>query len=523
MDYAKRFFANIGDFTSRMTPSQVMLLLGVVVGSIVGIIMLTDWLGSVTYARLYANIDQQDAGEIVAFLEDNKIPYQLGTNGTTIEVPSDQVYKVRISLASEGLPRGGSMGYSIFDQNNLGMTDFLQNLNFRRALEGELTRTITQMREVQAARVHIVMPKERLFKRDQKEPTASVVLKLGGAGTLSKRQLQGISHLVASSVEGLKPANITVVDYNGNLLSSGQEDDALAGLSSSQLEVRQQVETYLEDKAQTMLDEVLGSGTAIVRVTADLDFQQIERTAETFDPNTPSIRSEERTKQSASSSDKSEEASEASTEDAVETTITNYELNKTVEHIVNAVGNVGRLSIAVLVDGTYDAVTTEAGEAESAYQPRSQEELDRLAAIVRNAVGFDQTRNDQIEMVNIAFDRQNMESDREALDSMYMREFYLDIAKRVGVVLAIVLGLLYMRKKASKLFSALGKLMPAPPPPPPPQPEPELVQPIQREEEPPVPEIEPEKRAPRLVDQMQKTAQKSPEEIAKVIKTLMID
>lgn len=522
MEYIKNLFRNLGEFTSRMTPSQVMLLLGVIAGTVVGAILLAGWLGDITYSRLYTDLDQREAGDIVAYLNDHKIPYQLRDNGATIEVPSDDVYQVRLSLAAEGLPSAGSVGYSIFDQNNLGMTDFLQNLNFRRALEGELTRTITQMNEVRAARVHIVLPKERLFKQDQKPPTASVALKLSGVGGLSKRQLQGISHLVASSVEGLKPGNITIVDYSGNLLSSGQEDDKLAGLSSSQLEVRQQVEDYLQQKAQTMLDGVLGAGKAIVRVTADLNFQQLERTAETYDPNSPSIRSEERTRQTASASDKAEEAEESTSEEGTETTITNYELNRTVEHIVNAVGTIDRLSVAVLVDGTYSAVEGTGGAVEQIYQPRAQDELDRFASIVRNAVGFDQTRNDQIEMVNIAFDRQNLENDQRALDSMYMRDFYWEVARKVGLILLIVIGLLYLKKKGSKLLKALSAILPAPPLPPPPRPQPVGVQAIQDEEEPPL-IIEAEKRKPRLVDQMQKTAEERPEEIAKVIKTLMID
>ncbi|MEE8577078.1 MAG: flagellar basal-body MS-ring/collar protein FliF, partial [candidate division Zixibacteria bacterium] len=320
MEFFKTFSKNVSDFTSRMTPSQVMLLIGVIAGSIVGAILLAGWIGDIRYARLYSNLEEAEAGEVITYLADNKIPYEISADGTGIDVPADEVYGLRISLASEGLPRAGHVGYSIFDQNNLGMTDFIQNLNFRRALEGELTQTIMQLNEVKAARVHIVMPKERLFKRDQQEATASVVLKLSGQGSLSKRQVQGISHLVASSVEGLKPNSITIVDYEGNLLSSGREDNALAGLSSSQLEVRQNVESYLQNKAQTMLDGVLGSGSSIIRVTADLNFRQLERTAETYDPNAPSIRSEERTKQLASTSDKNQETNESASEDNTETT-----------------------------------------------------------------------------------------------------------------------------------------------------------------------------------------------------------
>ena len=522
MEYLKNLFKNIGAVVGKMSPGQVMMLFGVIAGGIVGIIFVVGLIGDVNYSRLYSNLDESEAGEVVNYLSDHKIPYKLTGDGTSIEIPSNQVYQARISLAAEGLPRSGTIGYSIFDQNNLGMTDFLQNLNFRRALEGELTRTIMQLREVKAARVHIVMPKDRLFKEDKQDATASVVLKLTGNG-LTRQQIAGITHLVASSVEGLTPSNITIVDYDGNLLSSGQEVDQLAGLSSSQLEVRKQVEGYLENKAQSMLDGVLGTGKALVRVTTDLNFSQLEKTAETYDPNSPSIRSEEKTKATSAATDKPDESAESNQQDNNETTITNYELNKTVEHIINAIGTIERLSVAVLVDGTYGgAAGGEGGAGEPAYTPRSQEELDRLAAIVKNAVGFDQQRNDQLEIVNIPFDRQDLETDQNALDSMYMREFYMEIAKKIGLVLLALIALMYFRKKARKLFASLGRLVASIPMAPAPAPQ-QVVAAEEPEEEIPEIKVEPEKRKPRLVDQMQKTAKDRPEEIAKVIKTIMLD
>ena len=452
MEYFKTFFGNISDFTSRMTPSQVMMLFGVIVGSIAGSILLFGWVQSVTYAPLYSNLEAEEAGEVAAYLGDNKIPYKLGAGGTSISIPSSQVYSTRIVLATQGLPRSGNIGYSIFDQNNLGMTDFLQNLNFRRALEGELTRTIMQINEVKSARVHIVMPKDRLFSRDKKEATASVLLKLKRSGGLTKHQVNGISHLIASSVEGLRPSNITIIDYDGNLLTSGTETDVLAGLSSSQLEVRKNVEHYLELKAQSLLDGVLGTGKSIVRVTTDLDFQQLERTSEIYDANTPSIRSEERTKSTTTVAQSSEEASESSEDGTNETTITNYELNKTIEHIVNATGNIERLSVALIVDGVYEEVEDADGELTQVYKPRPQEELDRLAALVKNAVGFDQTRNDQMEIVNLPFERRNLDMDREMLDKMYEREMYMDIGKDVGLVFLALFALRYLKKKSGRFF-----------------------------------------------------------------------
>ncbi len=168
MNYFKQLLKNLLDFARAMTPSQAIMLIGVTAGLIVGIFVVTSWLGHVTYSTLYSNLDSSEAGEIINYLNENNIPYELSNGGGTVSVPSGDVYKLRISLASQGIPRSGNVGYAIFDQSNLGMTEFLQNLNFRRALEGELMRTIMQLSEVKAARVHIVIPKDRLFKEDKK-------------------------------------------------------------------------------------------------------------------------------------------------------------------------------------------------------------------------------------------------------------------------------------------------------------------------------------------------------------------
>jgi len=518
MEAIRQYLKSVAGIVGRMTPSQVMMLLGVVAGTLVGGILLVGWLSDVRYSRLYSGLDEAEAGEVIAYLNEAKTPYRLSDGGRAIEVPADEVYQVRLSLASEGLPRSANMGYSIFDQTNLGMTDFLQNLNFRRALEGELTKTIMKLNEIDAARVHIVMPEERLFKEDQKEATASVVVKLKRGGALAERQVAGITHLVASSVEGLEPDNITIVDYDGNLLSSGERRDPIAGLSASQLDVVRQVETHLEDKAQSMLAEVLGPDRSVVRVTAELNFQQVERTSETFDPNTPSVRSEERTTASSSATDKAMEESESQQEDNSETVVTNYELNKTVEHLVNAVGSIERLSVAVLVDGKYTPSGGEGQGGEMIYEPRSAEELERLESIVRNAVGFNGERSDQIEMVNIAFDRRNLGQQQELLDSMYLREFYWDIAQKIGYVLLLAVLLLYFRKKAKRLFAGLRAL--APPARSAPVASPSIQHDAVGEEQSVAAE---EQRSVRLADRMQEAAREQPEEVARVIKTMMAD
>jgi len=420
------------------------------------------------------------------------------------------------------LPHSGSVGYSIFDETNLGMTDFLQKLNFRRALEGELARTISSLNEVLTARVHIVIPEDKLFTDQQREATASVVLKLKHAGGLNKNQISGITHLVASSVEGLQPGSITIVDYDGNMLSSASGDDPLAALTANQVEVTRSIERDLERKAQTMLDGVLGPGKSIVRVTADLNFQQYAKTSESYDPNQVAVRSEQKTESADKASKKGGEDREDNQENNSEVVVTNYEVSKTVETVNNAVGTIDRLSVAVLLDGTYRTVEGTDGAAEMVYEPRPQQEIDRLSSIVKNAVGYSSDRNDQLEIVNIAFDKTYLQEQQHALDKQYVWEFYYDIGKKVAIVLGVLALLFYLRRKIKKVFSGIASIMPPVPA--------ALARPggpaavdVEKPIVPPLEEILPEKRQAKLIDRMQKVAKEEPDEIAKVIKTLMVE
>jgi len=523
MEYFKELSANISEFVRKMSPSQAIMLIGVTLSIVVGIIVAVSWIGGeINYSVLYSQLDPSEAAEVVAYLNENNKPHKLSDGGRTVLVPSGDVYSLRISLASEGLPQSGNIGYSIFDQSNLGMTEFLQNLNFRRALEGELMKTIMQLENVQAARVHIVMPKDRLFRQDKEEATASIVLKLKRVGGLDRAQLAGITHLVASSVEGLKPENISIIDYHGNLLSSEIESDVLAGLSSSQLEVRKNAEKYLEDKAQSMLDGVIGPGKSIIRVSVDMNFKQAEKTSELYDPNSPVIRSEEKTEETTAASDKQDEFAESKNDKKVETSIANYEINKTVEHIVNSVGDIERLTVAVMIDGVYREIENAEGVLEEVYEPRPQDEIDRITAIVKSAVGFDPQRNDQIEVLNIPFDKQSMENEQEILDLMIERDFYYDIGKKVGWGLLVIIMLLYARKKIRRLFSSLGRLLPGVRAVSRPEGSGEETIVIEEEEEEP-PIVVKKKRKASVVDAMQKVANDKPEEVAKAIKTMMLE
>ncbi len=525
MEYLKQVFEQISELVKRMSLSQVVMLVAVVVGLVFGIVAVAGWLGKVNYQPLYSNLEQSEAAEITSFLADSGVPYQITGGGSTIEVPESQLYEARLSLASQGLPNSGVVGYSIFDDNNLGMTDFLQQLNFRRALEGELARTITSLSEVQTARVHIVIPEEKLFAEDQEEATASVVLKLRHRGGLSKSQASGISHLIASSVEGLKPGNITIVDYNGNMIASGISEDGVSSMTATQLDMTRSVEKDLAQKAQTMLDGVLGPGKSIVRVTAELNFQQYAKTSENYDPNLTAVRSEQKTEQSDKATKKGVENAEDNAENQSEVTVTNYEVSKTIETTSNALGTIERVSIAVLLDGTYNELENAEGILETVYEPRPQEEMDRLSAIVKNAVGFTSDRNDQLEIVNIAFDKSYLTDQQKSLDEQYTREFYYDIGKKIMMVLGALILLLYVRKKIRKLFEGIKTIIP-------PLPKPMAGSysngSIQGDEgeaasETEIEDIVIEKRQAKLIDKMQKVAKEEPDEMAKVIKTLMVD
>lgn len=522
----KRLFEHFYAVIGRMAPSQILLGAIVLVGMIVGTIMIISWAKSQYYTPLYTGLSSEDAGKIVERLKEMKVPYEIGDNGGSISVPSSDVYETRMKLATAGLPSPQNIGYALLDQTNIGMTDFLQKVNYRRALEGELARTITGLSEVAAARVHLVIPEDRLFREDQHAPTASVVLKLQGAMPLGKRQLQGIAYLVASSVEGMRPDKVTIIDADGNLLSGAQASDESAMLTATQFDMRKNVEDYLQNKAESMLSNVIGAGRAAVRVTAELNFEKSNTQIEQYDPDLVAIRSEQRTSTKGSQQEGTlaqtggtAEAGTAgtgatsipiptnTTTDNSEDVITNYEVSKTIRNIIGEVGSIKRLTVAVMVDGTYKEAKTPEGEVTMEYQARTQEELNRFASIIKNAVGFSDARADQFEIVSVPFDNTMLETARKELEQTNVIATYLPYAKKVGTILLLVVGFLYVKKKVKRLFNAVAKYVPPPPPPPP------------LEE----PEIQAKPQKPRLIDTMRAQTKGKNDEIAKVIKTMMAE
>ncbi len=439
-----RFRYQLQTLFLNLSSTQKLLLIGAVSVALALVIVMLVWTGRPSYEILFADLSKKDAAEIIDKLKEKKIDFKLEEGGNTILVPAGKVYELRLEFASMGLPEEGVVGYEIFDKSNIGMTDFLQKLNYRRALEGELTRTIEQIEAVEKARVHIVIPETRLFEEDQKPVTASVILKLNRARSLNPAKINGIAHLVASSVEGLEPENVTIVDTRGRILSNNSNPDDLLTLSATQLDFRKKVEEYLTQKAQSMLDRVFGPGNAIVRVNADLDFRQIKKTIEEYDPDNTVVRSEEINEQITPGSNQANGNNANAVASKSTNTITNYEINRTLQQVVESVGNIQHLSIAVLVNNKKEKITDKDGNPQVQSKPRDPQELKIVEDIVKRAVGFQEERGDEISVNNVDFGLPTANEDLYNLDEESPWSIP-NILEKVLIFLAIIGAMVIMQ------------------------------------------------------------------------------
>ncbi len=364
---------------------------------------------------LFTELSVEDSNAIIKDLERQAVPYQIKNDGSIVMVPKDKVTRLRMKLAEGGLPKGGGVGYEIFDKSDaLGATSFIQNINHLRALEGELARTIRSIDRVQAARVHLVLPERPLFSRDKVEATASIVLKV--RGQLEPQQVRAIRHLVASAVNGMKPERVSVVDEAGRLLADGARQDNLVGGVTAD-ERKTAFESRLRNQVDEIVSSVVGPGKARVQISADFDMNRITETQDKFDPDGRVLRSSQ-TREEQSNSSEGKEGGQVSvagelpganrdgnnnptSRDQSRKTeeIVNYEISRITKPEVTEAGRLIRLSAAVLVDGRY----TRNDKGEMIYEARSKEEIDRIAALVRTAIGFDAKRGDQVEVVNLRF------------------------------------------------------------------------------------------------------------------------
>ena len=362
-------------------------------------------------ALLYSNLDLKEAGSITAALDQAGVKYEVKGDGSTIMVPRDEVASTRLMLSSKGLPTAGSVGYEIFDEANaLGQTDFVQQLNRQRALEGELSRTILSLDGITSARVHLVLPKRQIFEEAAEQPSASITIGVGGREP-SPEQVRAMQNLVAGAVPNMKPDRVTVVDQHAKTLSGGE-----TGMAAEADGRKSEVEQRIAKQVKNLVEGMVGAGKARVNVTADLELARVTVQQETFDPDGQVIRSESTQEENSREKDQSgsgqasvaanipggpggEEEANTSSSGRTDST-TNYEISKTVRTEVQEPGTVKRLSVAVAVDG---ATAVGKDGKPGAYTPRSAEEMQRIEQLVRTAVGYSQERGDQVSVINVKF------------------------------------------------------------------------------------------------------------------------
>ncbi|MCC7049120.1 MAG: flagellar M-ring protein FliF [Alphaproteobacteria bacterium] len=396
----------------NLGPGRLATLAIAALGLVAFFVYISVRLSTPPMALLYSDLELGDSSQIATKLQAMNIPYQVRGDGAQIMVPADQVQNLRMTLAGEGLPAGGSIGYEIFDRTqSLGTSNFVQNVNHLRALEGELARTIKTLSLVKSARVHLVLPQRDLFSRTRQEASASVILRMKGSQRLDRPQIQSVQHLVASAVPGLSAGRISIVDDRGTLLARGAGGEGAGAATATAEEMRVAYESRLARAVEELVERSTGAGKVRAEVTAEFDYDRVTINTETFDPDSQVARSTQSTEENSKSR-------EASTSDQVGVTsnlpegqtetagvgtgsqtqrtdsTTNFEISKTIKSQVREGGQVKRLSVAVLVDGTYD---------NGNYTPRSPEQIEQLTRLVRSAVGFNSDRGDTLEVVNLRF------------------------------------------------------------------------------------------------------------------------
>ena len=419
------------DVLKKLGPQKLMALGAVALALMAFFAFIIMRVTAPTMTTLFTDMTLQDSTAVARELDQRGIKYEIRNDGGTVMVPKDNVLRLRMDLASKGLPQGGGVGYEIFDKSDsMSTTSFVQNVNQLRALEGELSRTIRSLDRVQNARVHLALPEKQLFQREKKEARASIVLKV--RGELEAGQVRAIRHLVATAVEGLKPDRVSVVDEAGRLLADGSGDSQDSTIAAA--EKQQGFERRVRQQVEEIVASVVGRGRARVQVAAEMDFNRVQQTQESFDPESRVVRSTQTRNENNVSNEardgqvtvnnelpgaNGQNANSANREASQKNEETvNYEISKTVRTEVIEGGRVKRLSVAVLVDGNYNRGAN--GQPE--YQSRAPDELERINALVRSAIGFDQRRGDTIEVINLRFAEAPPVSDLKEL-TMFERLF----------------------------------------------------------------------------------------------------
>lgn len=400
------------------------------------------------YKVLYGDLSQEEAASVVERLENEGVPYELREEGRTVAVPAREVHSTRLMLAGSGIPQGQGMGFEIFDEQEFGVTQFTQEINYQRALQGELARTISSLEPVQSSRIHLVLPEERLLQEQQRETKASVMVDLKHNQNLDQRQVQGIVHLVSGSIEGLDQNHVTIVDDRGQTLTdAGSEMDS--PMSPDKLDYKQSVQEQMEEKAQSLLDRVYGPGSSVVRVTADLDFSQQHTTEEIFDPANVVPRSEREISEETGMVEEGgvpgveanlgeeEEARMLAQPSSRSEDVINYEIGKRVEETTHPMGELENVSVSVLV--AEDGGAEQPGGAEM-----GEQDLQAVEGMVSRALGLNEARGDRIEVTSMPFREGVFQEEVVEMEEAAVTFPYFQLFKYGAIIVALLLLYLFL-------------------------------------------------------------------------------
>jgi len=479
-DEKKSFIEQIKEIINRLSASQKIFLTSVIVLSIVGIMLIVNIANSLNYGVLFSNLSQQDSGLIIEKLKERKVSYKIEGGGSIIKVPEDMKDELRIELASKGLPEGGGVGFEIFDKSSLSATDFVQRINYIRATEGSLARTISSLNEVMSATVHIVLPKRSVFIEDQEDAKASIAVKLRPGAMLSRTIVPAIIHLTAQAVEGLSPRNIAVIDMNGGVLLSKPRSgdiDQFDEMSMNQLSYQKKLEKVLEAKVKNQLEPIIGTGKVKSNVTLELDFDKIESNENKVDPTGKVIISEV-TQSSKSTGGTSaggvpgtgsnvaqgatqignQGSSAKPKQTKTNKAHTNYEIYKKKTHLVKAVGTIKRMSVAVTVDN----ILKIAKDGTETTVPLNQKQIDEIKSLVQAAVGYDSSRGDIVTVLNKEFNRAEQLKYNEAVKSAKSQELIDKLIKYGSYLLGFLLLFFFIVRPVTKKVNNVIKVLSTP-------------------------------------------------------------
>jgi flagellar M-ring protein FliF len=456
-DFLSRVSKQMDEFLKSLSLQKKIAMVGVFTGIMAAMVLLFSWAGSRTYSPFMSNLNGEDSTNVIRYLKDKNIPFRVENGGRQISVSTENMDVLRMELAIGGLPQTSTVGYEVFDKQSLGTPSFVQKVNQKRALEGELIRTINSIHGVKRSRVHLAMPQKTAFVEDQKRSSASVVLDLESGVTLNEKQIYGISNLVARAVEGLDVSDVVIVDSLGKTLSKNSAD-SLSQMATTQLDYKTKMENDLENRVESILSRIVGEGHVVARVSADLDYSAVSETQTTYDQDGAAVRSRQTSDVSqegnrpvasgvpGAQSNTPVTAGQGTGPNSVKISdvknkneVTNYDIPQTVKKTTRSPGSVKKMSVAVVVDGQVTKTKNADGTFASKVEPWSPEKIKEFEQIIANAVGLDRKRGDTIEVKTMEFKQTDFQEIEAMLAEKERKEYVKTLVAYFAIALTIIL------------------------------------------------------------------------------------